>query len=422
MAAHNFLTTEDRGRKAAELMTWASSNGCTHELSLHWTRAKGLQGSARAAIAPGAVLARCPLSLVLHHRAALADEAFGTTLGVLRRSLGRKRCPNRALVCLYLLFQRSLGRHSRWHAYIQSLPESTAAIDSALTWTAAEVGYLLQGTPLRRQVEQNQSALFAEHSLLVSGVLASSDPSTFGDPNGTYGVEAYLWANAVFYSRAIKLNVRGETLECLLPVVDALNHTPASCAALETTGSDYVLRAGRGLAKGEAVEISYGARGNGDLLHHFGFTIADNPADVCAVDVVEDLAAPPNEATKEAIRRTLAEESLPSSFFLFRRMDDGEAASAQYLPHGFLDAAKIAMECVHGRKRARSRPEEPAETRWACTQLQRVRASMRGVHGPKPPSVTCHREANANTYRMGLFQVLDDAISGLSGSDLVRKS
>jgi len=103
----------------------------------------------------------------------------------------------------------------------------------------------------------------------------------------TISIEDFKWALAVVDSRAFEIDHpgKGSSQPCLAPALDLMNHrrprmTSYSFKPTETKGGNLVeqmtittlLPASRGCA----VDITYGAKGNAQLLQRYGFTLRAN--------------------------------------------------------------------------------------------------------------------------------------------------
>jgi len=94
----------------------------------------------------------------------------------------------------------------------------------------------------------------------------------------------------------------------ICPVIDMANHNSLQANAqvsLEYFANAYSLATSKSagvIPQGQAVEISYGARSNDQLLQYYGFVEADNPHDVYLMPALRDW---PLEAMEQASGRTV---------------------------------------------------------------------------------------------------------------------
>jgi hypothetical protein len=237
----------------------------------------GLGLIAREDAASGAELLSCPVSCLLHAPSALASS-IGLRLRALRFELGDDCIDDRAACQLLLLHHRHLGAESPWAAYIASLPGAELVAALPAFWDDALAERALGGTPLRAQAREARQRLEAFHTRCVEGGLCARWPAEF--PRAATALPLLRWAHAVFWSRALRVELPGGARECLVPLLDLANHRPGAAAELRVGGGRYVLRAGRALSAGEEVHINYGAKASGELLRCHGFVLPCNQADV----------------------------------------------------------------------------------------------------------------------------------------------
>lgn len=213
----------------------------------------------------GQELFRCPLTCLMRSSDALSDPIIGEVL--------RSHTPafsSREL--LMILLMRCRASPSRWAPYVDGLPGFDLAHTLPINWVDLE---LLQGTTLHAQVLRERSDVVSFEAVL-SRLFESS---TGGFPPGTFSSDALRWAHAVFWSRAIALDIPGTGREeCLVPLLDHCNHRPGiggevvlwrerSNGQANTTGVSntprgwFSLRAVRPSEPDTEVFINYGAKG-----------------------------------------------------------------------------------------------------------------------------------------------------------------
>mmetsp|Transcript_70920 Transcript_70920/g.167181 ORF Transcript_70920/g.167181 Transcript_70920/m.167181 type:complete len:250 (+) Transcript_70920:564-1313(+) len=111
--------------------------------------------------------------------------------------------------------------------------------------------------------------------------MVQKHPTSF--PAKWFSLDQWFWAVSVVWSRAISVH-RG-----LVPVLDLLNHSPWGQVTVLTSKdhSDGVQRdvalTSTGLYKGEKILACYGAKGNRELVLHYGFTLTPNPHDAIPI-------------------------------------------------------------------------------------------------------------------------------------------
>ena len=114
----------------------------------------------------------------------------------------------------------------------------------------------------------------------------------------------YLWALSILWSRSCAVAMKNSEgqwrhVAALAPLVDFMNtgnHTELNVrCTFAKTGRHFACKAGRHIAEGEELLVSYGPRSNAALVHDYGFALpTNNPNDF----VVIDLPDPKHNKTK----------------------------------------------------------------------------------------------------------------------------
>ena len=114
----------------------------------------------------------------------------------------------------------------------------------------------------------------------------------------------YMWALSILWSRSCAVAMKGgegkwRHVAALAPLVDFMNTGNSSELNVRCTfgksGRHFTCKAGRDVAKGEELLVSYGPRSNAALVHDYGFALpTNNPHDF----VVIDLPDPKHNKTK----------------------------------------------------------------------------------------------------------------------------
>ncbi|CAM9250188.1 unnamed protein product, partial [Choristocarpus tenellus] len=127
-----------------------------------------------------------------------------------------------------------------------------------------------------------------------------------------YNFDAFQWAFTMLFSRAIRLAglSTGEAV-ALVPYADLFNHNPFANSYIDAKQVGFfqkedviAIYADRGYKKMEQVYISYGPKGNSDLLLLYGFSLDRNPYNSVEVTVALDKEDPLFE-----LKRTFLEEA-----------------------------------------------------------------------------------------------------------------
>jgi len=271
----------DRLARGDQLMRLLEAQGCTHAVRLGETPAAGGLGVfATRDLKAGDVVMRCPTSALLRPSDVDADVTLASAIAELSRRSGLQ-IDERQRLQLLLLHERhrlGAGQPTVWGAYIESLPARELVDALPLSWSPADLERRARGTALFSEVPEARSGLSAlEREVRRNAPL-------FGGSAGAFSMEGLEWAHAVFWSRALVLDLPGRT-ECLVPLLDLCNHRAGATTELRVAAGCFELRAGRSLRCGDEVLINYGAKGNAELLRCHGFVLPDNQADVCPLEL-----------------------------------------------------------------------------------------------------------------------------------------
>lgn len=254
-------------------------------------------------------------------------------------------------VILHLAVERVRGESSMLHPWIRLLPEE---LDTTLFWSDDELK-MLQGTALHRATALRRRSLQTAWRRLepVSGQLLLAAEENLDESfnkrsrseNGltvSLEFEDFLWASAVYWSRAIKIPLEMSTNidnYGIVPGLDFCNHDPTSICrwkieelnkakgssrakrqeknADETDSSQQsdrvsgpfdrlalqlVCPVGSKLLPGDEITIDYGDKSNEQLLFLYGFVQEDNPNDTLMIAC----PLPPREAWDDLIEDRIA--------------------------------------------------------------------------------------------------------------------
>ncbi|GAB2224185.1 hypothetical protein Droror1_Dr00004935 [Drosera rotundifolia] len=263
------------------------------------------------------VLLVVPLDLAITPMRVLQDPLLGPEC---RAMYDEGDVDDRFLMILFLTLER-LRKNSSWKPYLDMIPRTFA---NSL-WFNEDEMLGLKGTTLYRATELQMMSLISVYEDKVKGLvncLLASD----GEPESEVTFEDFMWANSVFWSRAMNIPLPhsyvfpetketgaelyiadhgisatcadsspGETLwvEGIVPGIDFCNHDLRPTATWEVGGAGTVsgyplsmclLSATEGLLQMEKeITISYGDKGNEELLYLYGFVLKDNPDDYLMV-------------------------------------------------------------------------------------------------------------------------------------------
>ncbi|KAG8391742.1 hypothetical protein BUALT_Bualt01G0218700 [Buddleja alternifolia] len=330
---------------------------------------------------PDGVLLVVPLDLAITPMRVLEDPLIGSEC---RSMFEEGEVDDRFLIMLFLTVEH-LRKNSSWKAYLDMLPTE---FGNPLWFTDDEL-LELKGTTLHRATElqkKNLKSLFDEKVKKLADKLLALD----GNPEREVRFEDFLWANSIFWTRALNIPLpssyvfprieqeqginipnastshvstqtlvntengksleinnsgdhvsgveptsrEGETVwvEGLVPGIDFCNHDlkPATTWEVDGTGSTtgipfsmYLLSSGT-VQNEKEISISYGNKGNEELLYLYGFVIKDNPDDYLMVHYpVEAISDVPFseaklqllEARRGELRCLLRRSLLKNGFF-----------------------------------------------------------------------------------------------------------
>lgn len=327
---------------------------------------------------PDGVFLVVPLDLAITPMRVLEDPLVGPEC---RKMFEEGEVDDRFLMILFLTVQR-LCKNSSWKPYLDMIP---ATFGNPLWFTDDEFQEL-KGTSLYRATELQRKSLLSVFNDKVKNVVkrllilngdSESSEVTFND---------FLWANSVFWTRALNLplprayifpenqhdtggcqdsgpamsfnSIQGETvwIEGLVPGIDFCNHDLKAAATWEVDGagsitgipnSMYLLSVNQNqnssLGIEKEISISYGDKGNEELLYLYGFVIDENPDDYLMVNYpVEALQNDPLaesklqllQVQKAELRCLLPKRLLDHGFFPARTSNDN-------------DNDKITVETAH---------------------------------------------------------------------------
>jgi hypothetical protein len=173
-------------------------------------------------------------------------------------------------LALALLAAQSAGTHCPYVASLPTPADFAACLPS--WWPAEERAALLRGSPLLREVEDDVASFDHDWALL-----RGAGVTTAGAAQVTRG--DLQWALAVVTSRAFTMD---SGASCLVPGVDVMNHRRPRMTSYTISedgsagGGGMKVVALQTVAAGAEVAITYGAKGNSQLLRHYGFTVAAN--------------------------------------------------------------------------------------------------------------------------------------------------
>lgn len=190
-------------------------------------------------------------------------------------------------IAALLIAERAKGSDSFWAPYIDILPNDDE-LRPLFRWPAEDLE-LLRGSPALSAASSLSAKLRAEFASAEESIF-QADRKTF--PEDVFNFNAWEWAFAVLFSRAISLTA--DRIIALVPYADLINHNPFCSNYIDThseflTGDRYVrLYSDRPYALSDQVFVTYGPKPNGDLLLLYGFVSDRNPFDSVDLNVALD--------------------------------------------------------------------------------------------------------------------------------------
>jgi len=327
--------------------SWLLDHGAElKNLQFVHSSAFGNHAVAKEEIQPGESILTLPRRFIIGPKTSTSEStAFSllrsawSTLGLPPSLQAQEQCGHFCVIA-NLVYERSRGGGSFWAPYIATLP-GARQVPSATQMHPHELEGCLKGTELLCQ------ALAVHHDLevlaeVVVPKLTEYDTEVF--PAGWCSLEDLRWAHQCFWSRALRVpSPAGGLEECLVPLVDVLNHRPGALtsfnklnrapaegtsASLSSVAPEPCIQVhcGSRIGAGEQVCLNYGAKGNGELLLYFGFVLPDNPADTVQIPA-------------SLIQGHEAEPGSKRQFFRVYA-DPGGAGDRVCLPPEMLDAAR----------------------------------------------------------------------------------
>ncbi|KAF5811680.1 putative methyltransferase transcription regulator SET family [Helianthus annuus] len=306
------------------------------------------------------VLLVVPLNLAITPMRVLQDPILGPVCSAM---FEEGEVDDRFLIILFLTFE-SIRKNSSWKPYLDMLP-TTFGIP---LWFSEDELSELSGTTLFKATELQKKSLRSLYDDKVKE-LVKKLLILDGDLESEVCFNDFLWANSIFWTRALSIplprsfvfpqiqeeehnhasstelanelevntsSIQAETVwvEGLVPGIDFCNHDLKAAATWEVDGtgsatgvplSMYLLSVEEARLKiGEEISISYGNKGNEELLYLYGFVTDSNPNDYIMVhypaEAIKDAPFSQTklqllEAQKAEMRCLLSKKSLDHGFF-----------------------------------------------------------------------------------------------------------
>ncbi|KOM37173.1 hypothetical protein LR48_Vigan03g055400 [Vigna angularis] len=319
--------------KLETFMQWLQANGVElRGCKIKWCDSKRGFGIFFEKDVSDGVMLVVPLDLAITPMRVLQDPLLGPAC---RAMFEEGDVDDRLLMILLLTVER-LRKNSLWKPYLDMLPTT---FGNPL-WFSDDELQELRGTTLYRATDLQKKSLLSLYETKVKDIVKKL--LTLDGNSEMYGevcFEDFLWANSVFWTRALNIpmprsyvfpemqddhdscipeadekrnqvkksnslttkvacnscTVTGETVwvEGLVPGIDFCNHDLKPIATWEVDGTGLatgvpfsmylILAAQSDLRNDQEISISYGNKGNEELLYLYGFVIDENIDDYVMV-------------------------------------------------------------------------------------------------------------------------------------------
>mmetsp|Transcript_25502 Transcript_25502/g.33321 ORF Transcript_25502/g.33321 Transcript_25502/m.33321 type:complete len:563 (+) Transcript_25502:83-1771(+) len=183
------------------------------------------------------------------------------------QSSSKDELPPPVKLALNLIYHKSLGKNSDFHAYLSALPRSYNELPAF--WVDEELQWL-KGTIVYNDCILLRKRLLKEYNLLVDAVQKHISPN--------FSLSDWCWARATALSRAY--SVGGSY--CLCPLLDMSNHDDNIKYAVLGSNGEFVEKgttlfvSEQKYSKGDEVMSTYGNILNWQKLFSFGYATDGN--------------------------------------------------------------------------------------------------------------------------------------------------
>ncbi|KAJ3026623.1 UNVERIFIED_CONTAM: hypothetical protein HDU68_005358 [Siphonaria sp. JEL0065] len=241
------------------------------------------------------VVATIPATALLNAKTILS---LSETDAILGESLSHIDSHNERVVILVALLRLKFGSPLSFTDYISVLP-AVDTLDTPVFFSGeAKERSLLAGTGVDVATDAKLGRLQREYFELREALRVLDPTKDLNVPDDeelpVITLEAWMWADAVFWSRVISFKSAAESTENdesgtpdfnMVPLIDFANHseTPEMHWRIATDGSiSLVTTSDATVLKDTELHISYGEKSNAELLFIHGFTLQNNKNDSIA--------------------------------------------------------------------------------------------------------------------------------------------
>ena len=283
------------------LVTWVHAHGGALDARLCYDDARDCDGGIKASeqLNVDSSIIEIPMSLWVTRAAAessaIGREAASAINSAVQAGIQlQSGSPADIIIAFHLAADVAINS---FHApYYATLPtgEDDPRVMLPRCWSDAEIDALLGGSPAAGEAKRARAAVASDYEA-VSAHIEQHSLAEWPD------FEAYDWAMAMVGSRSFCLDTSAGPVDALIPALDMLNHArprETSYQVVEDRGDGVAegtalhVRVLRPVVANRALHITYGAKGNAQLLGSYGFVTLVNYEPDGSSNDVRDLYLP----------------------------------------------------------------------------------------------------------------------------------
>jgi hypothetical protein len=270
-------------------LSWSEEQGITTNATVKKTQyaGYGLFSSEKIHSSAPTVLVHIPNHLLLTLRKALSvSERFSEAiLKFFSRNdeiiddieqVAQNSENERQVLCLFLIYCQFFDRSTLWEPYISILPSIEFFKENHVLFNLESI----KGTTLENSTHAKIASLKRELQAITK-----TEDTWISDID----FDMYIWADCVFWSRAVGIGGDDACLDsnmALVPFFDFANHSADKSNMRwqlnqEQKGLDLVTYPDQTIKNGDELLLSYGSKPNQELLFLHGFCIENNPEPSC---------------------------------------------------------------------------------------------------------------------------------------------
>ena len=217
-------------------------------------------------VAADDILCTIPLSSVLTSSSAASHPALQQ---VLAQEEIRTITTSTVTLALVMMYEKSLGKDSKWSEMLANLPEFSA---STVYWPQTDL-VLLNGTAAFSKTVERVAALASMHKSLQPFMSPIFE---------TFELNDFVFFVTTIFARSVPAQGESSSMPLMLPFVEALPRAVRATTRVEVREEDgkpiFVLLANQEMKAGEVLTFATTGTTNTDLLLNTGQFIMGNPA------------------------------------------------------------------------------------------------------------------------------------------------